>query len=644
MQRGYGGVKFYSNTDLSCGHSLEKAEKILQTFCSENELSDINYIIELFNINELLDHNLRLKRWSDADFEYYKSITKNFDRVIATFFSRVNEKSFLHSLEAIDIKYISDFWFLIDRFKVYRSISEDALLKATEQPDFDLCSLLKQKEIVYFYGQAITDYMLRSHDSAELLISQFLTVSKVSEHTLWFPKELSGEFKENIILDYIRSEKANPNYLELIARSQSTSELPLHDKTKLEARKKYDSCVKSYFSENNGFKYSAEIIFSEIQDEVILYNDTDSHSFSISYGLKWVEENQDYPTLLNNFIYLFVYVDEFFRSQFVSQPAQLSVFERFIGVKGKKDYKTGIHYNIGHMSFDLQMIGYYRELSKLNIKLESLYKWFFESYLIDEFQAVGFTFLAPSDGTNDLEKCKLLASEIDSILKQFSMFVTEGYIDRELFEMSSEHVKLEKVPSLIENKYIYPKNDACQGSMNLLFSDQSGLAYTKKTQSHYEDFFSLMKNETMSLADFEEYQKPELDWLLQHGCINIDSDGVLTLNLKKVIILKDLYNNQVSCLKYLDHYQSMIENMVESGELYYKASLFSRPEQAYINYILNKAEFSNGHDLRNKYIHGTHSLREEDHKRDYIELLKIMTLIIIKINEEFCLFNEQADQ
>ena len=80
--------------------------------------------------------------------------------------------------------------------------------------------------------------------------------------------------------------------------------------------------------------------------------------------------------------------------------------------------------------------------------------------------------------------------------------------------------------------------------------------------------------------------------------------------------------------------------MVDSDEIQYGASLFSIPEQSYINYILNKAEFSNGHDLRNKYIHGTHSLRKEDHQKDYIELLKIMILIVIKINEEFCLVNE----
>ena len=59
--------------------------------------------------------------------------------------------------------------------------------------------------------------------------------------------------------------------------------------------------------------------------------------------------------------------------------------------------------------------------------------------------------------------------------------------------------------------------------------------------------------------------------------------------------------------------------------------------QAYLNYMLNKSEYSNGVDLRNKYSHDTCSLKEEVQIQDYIELLKIMVLIIIKINEEFCL-------
>lgn len=641
MDQNYDGVKFYSAADLSCGYSLEKAETVLQAFCFEEEFTDINRVIELFNIKQFFDHDLRLKKWTDTGFEHYKSITKEFDHISAVFFSMLNNDNFLQRIEEVDVNYIGDFWFLISKFKVYERISEDAFMKAIDQKDFNLQPLLKHKDIVYYYGQAIANHLSKSSDSAELLMAQFLEKSKESKDTLWFPKELSGELKEKLILDYIRSEEANPNYLSLIAGSQSTPDLPLHDKTRLEARKKYEAYMESHFSKDSGFSYGAEIIFSKTQDEEILFTATDSHELSISYSSKWIEENQDYPTLLNNFIYLFQYVDRFFRSQFVSQPAQLGVFERFLGVKGKKDYETGMHFNINHMSFDLQMVGYYRELSRLNIKIESLFKWFFESYLCDEFQAKGFTYVTPSDGTTDLEKCKLLASEIDSVLKQFNMFITEGCIDRELFEMSSGHVKFENVPSFCQEKYIYPKNEVCKGSMNLLFSEQSGLAYTEKTRSRYKDFFSLLKNETMYFEDFAEYDRPKIEWLSQHGCITIDDSGILALNMEKACILKDLYNNQVCCLKYLERYQSILSSMVDTDEIQYEASLFSKPEQAYINFILNKAEFSNGRDLRNKYIHGTHSLREEDHQKDYIELLKIMVLIVIKINEEFCLLSSK---
>ena len=60
--------------------------------------------------------------------------------------------------------------------------------------------------------------------------------------------------------------------------------------------------------------------------------------------------------------------------------------------------------------------------------------------------------------------------------------------------------------------------------------------------------------------------------------------------------------------------------------------------------MLNNAKYENGPALRNNYIHGTHSLDSQKHENDYYELLKIMVMIIIKINEEFCIKyqNEQS--
>jgi hypothetical protein len=61
------------------------------------------------------------------------------------------------------------------------------------------------------------------------------------------------------------------------------------------------------------------------------------------------------------------------------------------------------------------------------------------------------------------------------------------------------------------------------------------------------------------------------------------------------------------------------------------------PEQEYLDYILNKASFSNGLDLRNKYVHGSKPKNDKENSSDYLEFLLIMAMIIIKINDEFCL-------
>ncbi len=52
---------------------------------------------------------------------------------------------------------------------------------------------------------------------------------------------------------------------------------------------------------------------------------------------------------------------------------------------------------------------------------------------------------------------------------------------------------------------------------------------------------------------------------------------------------------------------------------------------------MNKSTYSNGLDLRNKYAHSTYPEDEKVQAMDYMILLKIMILVVTKINEEFCL-------
>lgn len=56
----YNGVKFYSKTDLSGGHYLRHAEHVLDEFNDSLEYTDINQIIEFYNICRYFDEEMYL--------------------------------------------------------------------------------------------------------------------------------------------------------------------------------------------------------------------------------------------------------------------------------------------------------------------------------------------------------------------------------------------------------------------------------------------------------------------------------------------------------------------------------------------------------------------------------------------------------
>lgn len=88
----------------------------------------------------------------------------------------------------------------------------------------------------------------------------------------------------------------------------------------------------------------------------------------------------------------------------------------------------------------------------------------------------------------------------------------------------------------------------------------------------------------------------------------------------------DLINQRIECFIF----KRFLVKVVTSG------TLFSKPEQDYLDYMLNMHKYSNGLDLRNRYCHGNNPIDEKVSESNYYQILKIMCLIIIKINDEFC--------
>jgi hypothetical protein len=77
-----------------------------------------------------------------------------------------------------------------------------------------------------------------------------------------------------------------------------------------------------------------------------------------------------------------------------------------------------------------------------------------------------------------------------------------------------------------------------------------------------------------------------------------------------------------------------MDALLEDKKLEYESKLFSRPERNYLNFYLNKKEFTDGFDLRNNYLHGTNSESADVHEFDYHRILKLITLLLLKIEDD----------
>lgn len=630
-------VKYYSTNDLSAGFYLKRIEDIICNFVVEEKRVDINEIIELYNIQQFFHNRIYSIHWTKQQLNDYSEIVSNFSKVIGEFFSGINIDTIESMFDTIYYDYRNDFWKLIEKYKVYDKISVEQFRKIILNKHFILNDVLKCKNIVKKFSDEIITYMEKNPFCAEIILSYYLEKHDRNIESLYFPVKLSNEKKTLILDKYIASNSSNINYLKLIFESNSTNNLRLPDRLKLKAKRKYDEEIETLFKEGTGFEYGAKVSFSNKIDEEFKFETDDNRILSVLYSAKWIKENLDYPTLLNNFIYLFGYTDLQFRSLHVSRESQMSIIEKYLGIKGRKEYPIGIAFQQIQMLAQLQMIRYCNELEKYNIFLEDIIEWFFCNYLEEEFNVKGFCFNKSSHTVSYLEKCRNIAAEFDNILKRFKIYCEDGEIDDELLHISTEHIFIKDIPSMLSNKYIYPCGNDYQTISNLLFSDQSIIHYLPKLSNNYNSFYCLLEKENVYYDMFEDYQIPSIDWLIDHNIIKIDNKKRIMPYWEKIKILNELYQHDVVCFSYMKKYQSIIMELNKMGLVQFSSSLFSRPEQDYYNYLFNKSEFDNGLDIRNSYTHGTQRVDENQNKQDYFIFLRIMILIVIKINEEFCL-------
>lgn len=457
---------------------------------------------------------------------------------------------------------------------------------------------------------------------------------------MYVPSSLTIKDKECIISKYLDSNNTNLNYVGIIENLRNKNDFKISDKIRLKAKRLHRSETEKMLS-SNSMKYGVAISFPNNTEKLksgYIDNDLIAHySYSLDYILKY----SDYDTLFQNFKILFEYVDSQNRINLVNKISQMGVLERFMGLYSSNDYRTGAAFSMNQMTSQAQIYGYAQVLNTLNIEIVDIIKFIYTSSFQQKYNyPTNAKFIVPSITSSCLEKIRILAPELESILKQFKIFVEDGNIDYELLQISSSPCSIKDIPSLNANKYLYLNNEnneivACS---NLFFSDQCTLSYVEPfKENKYTNFCELLLNEKVCFENYADYQKEQINYLIDKEFISIDNLGFIQLNnLERILILKDLNDNEVGAFyRYPKDFKNEVIKMESENIIFFDSSLFSKPEQSYFNYFLNKSEFTNGLDLRNSYLHGTQADPEdkEIHDFSYFTYLKLLILTMLKIQD-----------
>lgn len=628
-------VKFYSVDDWASGFELKKAQEILDRYNKNYYLAstNVNDFIEIYNVQKYFDNNLFLNEWSEEDVNKYKMIVDDFKELIGRFFSKLSDDNIEHVLYEVHSNFYEDFWDLFEEQKSFKKVSETTFKQLIFNSNVSISSILKHKKIVQKYDSVIAEKMRNSQETINILVHHFF----IKDSNYYLPVNFKDKDCNSTFENYVLSGTINPNYLELIFKSDPSS-FRVDSMIKKKAKDKYEDYWSKEFQK--GTCITSEITYSvkygdhysfEMQNENVI----------IEYERKWLEDNVDYPTILNNFLYLFNYWDDNWRISFISKKHDASAFESIFRNSGDRWYITNSKFDIVSNVSSLNIKAYYNFLKNKGIYLFDVIEWFFVDYLSQEFQAKGFSFHAPSVATMYLEKNRALASELDGVLKQFKMYVQYGSIDRKLLEISYEPILVQDIPSFILQKYAYADSKEIDTIMNLLFSNQTFLSYVE-SYGDYDTLYDLLIHEKVYVKDFSTTQLEFLRLLEKEDVLILENE-VVKLNKKLAFLLKDLYYNEVLCLSYLEDFSDILNELLLKKYIKISSSLFSISEQNYINYMLNKNEYTNGPNLRNKYIHSTYSLDPNVQEEDFYELLKVIIAIVGKINEEFILHEEQMN-
>ena len=640
-------VCYYSKYDLSLGPNLEMAEKRIKKVSEGDVPSDLEGIIELWHIKRLMENDCRLLHWTDAEFEQLKSSTCGYNEIIAKFFHGLNPETIKHEFDSLNWRYQETFWGIIEAYKLYKLINQETFNEIISNSDGHLRDVLAYKGLVEHFKTILHDVLMQNN-SAPIILDKYVARRDSTDEEIYLPSNLTLAEKEQIIVNYLQSENPNLNYVRLITQvKDDKSKIFLSCRTRLMAEQLAQKLNDELMNNPRTVKTHKSFGVQFIDDKAAKPLDIsiDEQGAKIyTYSLPFISKC-DNANRVRYCVSLFGWMNDHFLINLINKRCEVDAMESILMDSGRDSYPLHFKFRCkNELSFS-QLFSYNEVLRGLGSSFENELKQYYETHLREEYEYPSMSINFPLEEDAALNKCSVLCRELEAVVKQYNIFVEEDEINNDLIRLSKP-LKVEFGKSLLMNKYyeIAADNNDIKCVLGRLFGHGNSLLHYVHPfkGKHYHSLIELLENEDNVLyANYEDYQKPYLDNLIQQGIVGVDTDGrVFIENKTKVDVLRSLWEYGVcSYWHYNDEGRQILDEMLNKGWLVTDDHLLSKPEQDYFSYYLDNMKFTNGMAYRNNYAHGSTPPVDDEkaHINAYYAFLKLLALLLLKIEDDLFL-------
>ena len=628
---------------MSIWCNLELAEKAIIKYQNTTP-SNINEIIELYHIKKLLDNNCRLTTWDDDYLNQLKVYVKEYDAIIAIFFKALSVEQIEVIYKSIEWRYRQTFWEIIDRFKLFDIISTDILKRIAQENTNDLRAILKCGSVVEKFKGIIREILLSKSDSAHIIIDKYIARhNSPSDRELFLPSNLTMEDKEFIIDKYLDSDNPNLNYVRLICQNKDEQKnLILSPLVKVKANKLAEKLNEELMNDERTtiVEKKIGIEFSNIEGiqpfSFKMENDIPKYIYSIRF-IKQCDNIQ----LIANCCYLFNWMNRHFLLELINKNGEVDVLEAVTFDMSKNAYPAFNYFLTKNMISLYQLCNYDDILIGMQTSVEQELKKFYEIHLKDKYNYPSLVLNFPNVTDSWLNKCRVLLPELDSVVKQYNTYVEYDEVDIDIIKYSKP-LKVTEGKSLLVNKYFEINKDNIDISRVLhnMFASDAMLDYVEPYKDkHYRSLYDLLSNENaVSYNNYEDYQKHEIDFLINQNILKKDDNGLLSLfNIEQTIAMQSLWEYHACAYwHYSTEGRNALDEMFTKGWVVKNDNLLTTEERKYFSYYLDNREFTNGLAYRNHYAHGSTLPKDNEniHQTAYLTILKLLTILILKIEDD----------